>query len=676
MPVNSNSREEKVKQGHLVCKLELDVTNNRHHKRMLAFIFITHVTIHCIPGSYNNPTISVVAAILEPQQAISTEYSNSIATEQRDVSPSSSEANPTESLVKTSGAQVHPGDKLKIMPDDIDNKVTTTSTEDDTTTIGIVVESLQDSDNYLETGLVDAHLSQSPDFMLARLEGPEVSDINTIASKIAPLNLKFRREAVPSQSSSTDWWMRIAPKQASKKSEPKATTLSKQHPEPERPRRRPTDDSSRKGDHGELEPTKSTQGATVYREQPLNQNALITIRNQLAAIRGKHKLLITRSMRQLQQLDQKLIDSYKLCLKKKMPLYAGLLYRTRDFVVKMAKEAKHERKVLEAMTKQVQGVLRQKMSNRTLVREYNRLMATDSTEPSRQSGSLEESNVYQKVQSTKIFSTRIKKESDSLQQQLESDVIPQVSEAVVLGSTVAPHATIATNKKPWRGTRWPISRGKNDVQTKLGHNSTPRLSPTAKEQNYGKGTKHGGQEREVETATKADKPVKYVVNVNEVKLKKELRKIQALIDRINGSCYELTAVVDDITYLFKLTNQDSLQRKNHTVSGKASKIDKVSGQQLAETNGPQYLIIDQKRAKKMFRSPIRVFLEKYGRLTMPTTIENNSDNSTSSNGSTGPTNYSAMDLAETKPLFEPSSLIYSEPTDPDLGFDPATPGSE
>lgn len=499
-------------------------------------------------------------------------------------------------------------------------------------------------DNYLAAADPDAHeVSSPPEVSVTKVDDFSVAEIGSIlAAKAHNAAPKSKRQAY-SFSEASDWWTKLSSKNFNAGKTSKSDTKNSPAEKPRSPSKGASNAPKKTISQNDLA---SDGTRTVYKEQPLSQNAILTIRNQLKAIRGKHKVLVTRSVRQLQQLDTKLIDSYKLCLKKKMPLYAGMLYRTRDFVVRMAKEVKHEREVLEAMTRQVQNVLRQKMTNRTLVRDYNRIVST-STEASLLNDTSRVNQV--KIVTTRITTTRTKKESPSQvedsTQQVDSTVTEQSTD-----STYVPPTT--TGKKNWYG-----GKQKPSGQHHKGSSNFTTDPPS--------GTKSKQQTRDRVEPAKKFKPIKYTVSVNEVNLKKELNKIQALIDRINGSSHELTAVVDDIVHLFKLSNYDFTYRKGSSLTGKMSKIDKMYYSQLTEESGGT---AEQKRMRKMLRSPIRVFFEKYGKQPggHPDSVVLNSNSTSVTNNSETP------NLPEMKPLFDASSTVYTEPTDQELGFDVAS----
>lgn len=516
-------------------------------------------------------------------------------------------------------------------------------------------------DNYLAaaTNSDDRDVSSSPyEITVTKVDDISASDIShLLGAKAQYAALKSKRQA-HSFAEASDWWTKLASKSSIAGKTSKSSNTKNSLPSPGKSQyptkvEAPPNSAKKTGSKNELA---FNNRPSIYKEQPLNQNVILTIRNQLTAIRGKHKVLVTRSVRQLQQLDTKLIDSYKLCLKKKMPLYAGMLYRTRDFVVKMAKEVKQERQVLEAMTKQVQNVLRQKVTNKTLVKEYNRLVAT-STESSFVDDVQRVTPV--KIVATKsITSSRTKKETSSQSedsaQQTDNSVTEQSTNPTFVPQDIS---MTTTAKKNWFGGR---QKGTSNQSNKSFSNSTTNSILTATK------SKHTNSEK-MDSTTKSAKRlkprIKYTVSVNEVNLKKELNKIQALIDRINGSSYELSTVVDDINHLFKLGNSDFSYKKGSSLTGKMIKIDKMYYSQSMDESGAQ---TELKRMRKMFRSPARIFFEKYGKFPEPhpdTVTLNHVNNSTNL------TNNSDTNLPEMKPLFDASSMIYTEPTDHELGFD-------
>lgn len=427
--------------------------------------------------------------------------------------------------------------------------------------------------------------------------------------------------------------------------------------------------SSKKGSTNDSTETKSRN---VHKEQSTQQNSILKLKKQLIAIRGKHRQLMTTSVNQLQQLDYKLIESYKLCFKKKMPLYAGMLYRTRDFVVRMAKDVKHENNVLEAMAKQVQSVLHQRMSNKTLVREYNQIMANPNEVNAlqqQQTTSLDGAQIQSDQQSIKVvsankissrsISTKFKKESP-----FEPSDMPYHIQDNTLSQTYAVE-TLQTNTK-----NRPGSKLRSPVESKS--SSLDLLD-----------VKNDASKHDIKNLTTKRPKLSYTVSVNEVNLKKELNKIQALIDRVNGSTSELSAVVDDIVHLFKLTSD----KKTYSFSSKTSRTDKIHNQahQEESNHGPQQNDItanttsdhqqmaSSKKNKKMLKSPIRIFLEKYGKLTMANPEEPNNNSNSSLTMSDGENFTNNLNQPEFKPLFNSTSLSYFESSssllDADTGFD-------
>ena len=160
-------------------------------------------------------------------------------------------------------------------------------------------------------------------------------------------------------------------------------------------------------------------------------------------------------------------------------------------------------------------------------------------------------------------------------------------------------------------------------------------------------------------------------------LRKQLARAQALVDRINGSYYELMSVIDDITYLFKLgaTAPKARPGKFRFEQHPVGQMLMAAGPDSNELATSMVQAERQRRLRKMFKSPIAVFLDKYGVpptgnfenvYTAPTLGPSNSDGSAgsmrlvSSGPSFGPAtavpSFSADTLAEMKPLFSSADL--------------------
>lgn len=531
------------------------------------------------------------------------------------------------------------------------------------------------------------------DSIITRAEDSIDLDINSIVARSQAHSVKSRRHAAIFNPPVADWWTKLAAKSSTQPPMRKSAEAA----ETRWPHRSPpVDVSSEASNQRRTESNKhssSTNGSSkgaasgssfddqvtskhrsVYKEQPLNQNAILTIKNQLSAIKGKHKMLVTSSMQQLQHLDNRLIESYRLCLKRKMPLYAGMLYRTRDFVSRMAKEAIHERKVLEAMTRQVHNVLRQKMTNRTLVREYSKLVQLG---PAASTGDVKTSSQHQPsiaqhsvnlrdpqadMQSVKSYSQDAN-ETESLNNglfdstQRKADIHPsnQVSKG---DPTVADNELNSTPmERRGKATIWFSGTKTLPKEEKQFQKVTSRSDAADTRETITHDT-----DQELERVVPKVKQSKYTVSVNEVNLRRELTKIQSLIDRINSSTYEISSVVDDIIHLFRLgnSNEDFPSRRgkpdnkfllSHYMDGRTGSTNMYS----AST--------DPKQVMKTLRSPIKVFLEKYGKLA------NLRSTSNEFNGTSINSDFTTMNSMDIKPLFEPSSLVYSELKDPDIGFD-------
>lgn len=386
-------------------------------------------------------------------------------------------------------------------------------------------------------------------------------------------------------------------------------------------------------------PATKAPKSVVYREQPLEQNPLLTIRHQLMAIRDKHQMLMFRSVPQLMQLDQKLVDSYRLCLRRKMPLYAGMLYRTRSYVVRLANEIKQERQVLEATAKQIQKVLRHKSTNSSLVGAYNRqLAALTGLAPlglSQGTASDQEPVVQQRphylpaspsdqsVDGSDDSSATFQKAS-SLQganRDSQSETSRELPRGDKQGALDQRQNSINYLEQGTSQNEKSHSRSKNVFRRPAG--------------NY-RFSNQDGQQHE-DDAVKKPKQKFYTVNVNEVNLKKELTKAQTLIDRVNASSHELMAVVDDIVYLFKLTSGSSNSGKGLSTSSRKFK-------------------------KMMLKSPFQSFFERQGKAMKSITPGDMTSNAL--------IDLNMNNMPEMKPLFDsPSFTVYKDPVDIDLGFD-------
>lgn len=593
----------------------------------------------------------------------------------------------------------------------------------------------------IETGYLESlDSANQPDELGAHQAQPidEISD-NSLASLKS--TLKKSRKQAENQIKLADWWSRLNTKGAASK--PQAS-----------------DDIKPPRGRG-IRPA----APSFYKEQPLSQNPILTARNQLLAIREKHRLLMTRSVSQLMQLDQKLIDSYKQCLRRKMPLYAGMLYRTRDFVVRMANEVKHERQVLEALAGQAQRVLRQKMANRTLIKDYNRLASiptwlhddaaadySDDVKRKRRvtkdlalpatviarAVSLSTAGVTAAslIASQQRQQTTVKRDSSRLpfdethnQQQWpaaisgepqtlvslskvtgDADKMVRANSASASASTST--STLATRSQQRVGTKNLLVSEKNSLLARreaptyaAESNPGPERDVKTHSQHqdlFGHGLLDGHSSTQADptesttasttsTTTRRAKQRTYTVHINEVNLKRELVKTQALIDRINTSSTELMGVVDDIFFLFKLTSGDYSLKKGLSTSGKTSKHDKMHGGQMLA--GIANSDTDQKKAKRLLKSPFKVFFERYGKLTNqspeslmtvgnPTTPSDAALSKSSSRPSIQNENswtlfnladINTNSLPEPKPLFDPANVsTYTEPADLELGFDAPT----
>lgn len=277
---------------------------------------------------------------------------------------------------------------------------------------------------------------------------------------------------------------------------------------------------------------------TVYIQQPNDQNAIFKARNQLIAIREQHRQLTTKAVDQLVKLDEKLVEGYRTCLKRDMPLYAGMLYRTRDFVTKLGRDVKQHRLILEAWAEKAQNIIKQSARNNTLVREYN--------------GLIEKNSLYRQVPTEKP-----KLHTDKYQVMKNGNVETELlyRNYQQLDST----SDYIANKNKFVG------------QNLMGK----RLD------NYVKKYK---DEIDVEWVYKAPK-LRYTTSLNEVHLSRDLQKSQELIDRIEKAHREISNIVDDILFLSKFEGAFSERKKNSLLGGRIGVLNSFrssSGENPAE----------------------------------------------------------------------------------------------
>jgi hypothetical protein len=489
--------------------------------------------------------------------------------------------------------------------------------------------------------------------------------------------------------------------------------------------------------NGEQKASKQTtrpnsKGVAIYREQPLEQNVLLTFRHQLMAIRDKHRLLMLKSVPQLMKLDQKLVDSYRLCLRRNMPLYAGMLYRTRDYVVRMANEIKHERQILEATAKQIQKALRYKSSNSSLVRDYNRQLAMLTSSPSLTSSSQARPASLSSLKPVVRLHYSPPSPSSSSP---DGDVaiadnnsngpdegVSKSARAGVSSSKVSSSNELADGNESAGTAQRSLAQRKGATKEGLadgggdsdevlaigGQQRTSKLNnlelaayssqdkSRSKFKKYLNTLTHGGEDQQSiirdtqqktdedsfgfdgsATDTKRQRQRFYTVNVNEVNLKRELTKTQALIDRVNSSAHELMSVVDDIIYLFKLSTGDSNPKRGLATTSKINKFDKLHSSHGQNDLGNE-MDHHHSRARKMLKSPLKLLFEKYAKSTIsmlssPTPNQSDSKSTTISDFNMVTSrsfNGNETNMPEMKPIFDPSNFAaYKDPVDVDLGFD-------
>lgn len=303
----------------------------------------------------------------------------------------------------------------------------------------------------------------------------------------------------PKQSSnSDDWWHQI-------KLDDRSDVKQKEANKPKKQQKNPSQGISGRNRNRKYKPP-------VYVEQPLSQNVIMTSRNQLIAIREQHRLLTTKAVDRLVSLDDKLVEGYRTCFKRDMPFHAGLLYRARDYVIKLGRDVKQQRLNLEGWTKRTQKVLKQSVRNSTLVKEYNNLLRKQALLSSKQSN--------QSYESYKL-SDRSGWMIPNLNLQSAEFTQNQIDQTELEPAYKYPKNQKIKNRK--RLMNLLVNRDKQamksfDVDTEWVYRE-PKLM--------------------------------YTVNINEVNLRKDLQKSQELIDQIDKAYYEIGEIVDDILMLMK-----------------------------------------------------------------------------------------------------------------------------
>lgn len=307
-------------------------------------------------------------------------------------------------------------------------------------------------------------------------------------------------------------------------------------------------------------PTKRTKNKPVikrmrpplYVEQPVNQNPIQTAKLQLIAIRRQHKMLTTRSIEQLVRLEQKLIDGSKICMRRNMPLYGGMLYRTRSYVIKLGRDVKQQRLILESWAQRAQNVIKQNIKNNTLVKEYNRmqrqLAQNHDTKPdvAMYKTSLDDLMSLKQTTTTKSASSSFPIKN-SPKNQFDQDPNYYSSydfKGRLLDSTQTPiTTTLALNSIVKSASQ----KDSNHNQ----HTKSAALRSISKYHPLRSPRLFNDEEPEIEWVYQAPK-LRYSVSVNEINLRKELEKSQELIDKIDRAFRELSDVVDDILFLCKI----------------------------------------------------------------------------------------------------------------------------
>lgn len=291
------------------------------------------------------------------------------------------------------------------------------------------------------------------------------------------------------------------------------------------------------------------------KQQTNQQKSLATVNNlnyQWTSIKQKQRTLATVSMQELKVLDAKLIKTYRQCQKRRLYFFGGMLYRTRDFVVRLYKDAKSERKFLETIAKQVDTTMKQLMtdnniSSADLTMEY-KLNQTDENNRQQQQPFQNNTSLGDKEQDSK---------SDNNGDSKSINKRPMVSGGVLTS----------------------VKQQESYIYSKTSNVQNAEDSPVVVVRSSSYGAK--------EANNKSTKNV----HISDIKMRRQLDHAQSLIDRIHRSSTELTSIVDDIIFVFRLDGNRNRE--------------KVSFEQASDSKN---------RRRSTFKSPIKVFMERYGNI--------------------------------------------------------------
>lgn len=387
-----------------------------------------------------------------------------------------------------------------------------------------------------------------------------------------------------------------------------------------------------------------------------NQNPILTARNQLMAIRAKHILLVKKSVSQLVQLDERLIESHKLCLKHKHPLFGGMLIGTRHHLIQLAKDVRRERVGLEAMAKGIQTDLKERMlTNKTLLEEYRSLARTSSklkTDPEKQ----------QRLHLESLETKQLRAKLGQRQLGPEDLLQPEADEnkVAVVGMRQKQQMQLDELQGKRAVDDWPRLTHDKLGKRRQSRLDASRLLPVISNQSSRLLSFVELNSRECNQRLSGQRSV----HVSEAKLEKQLGKTQALIDRIGSSVSDIHGIIDDMLVALRIIKPKQSQASSKYRSNR---------------------LYEGKQARKTLKSPVKNFKEKHGSPVFFTSehnsvgagVENRPTTEMESRARlTAPLqavaaagSIDAGTSASVEPLFDSSSLVYHDTIDPDLGFD-------
>lgn len=290
----------------------------------------------------------------------------------------------------------------------------------------------------------------------------------------------------------------------------------------------------------------------VYVEQPSNQNAIMTARENLNAIKRQHRLLVTRGVDELVRLDSKLVEGFKICMSNDMPLYGSMLYRTRDYVTKLGRDIKQQRLVLESWAKKAQITLKDTMKNKTMVKNYNKMLAKQQRE--------RENDKQQSTILYKLYDD-ISKTTTTTTPKIMSDH---------KGFSKQAHEPLEYSTFS-ESLSYPMAYSRKGFNFKRNSKYNPTKSSSLKMLLLQEQQKRLNTEPQIEWIYQAPK-LRYPVTIYEINLRRDLQKSQELLDKIDQVSRDLTDIVDDITIVARIDEFIPQSKKQRFSSGQLNQL--------------------------------------------------------------------------------------------------------